>query len=78
MPWRKPSTCAGPSCRLVTALRDRYALHGTQGLMELVEEADETERLLHQAKEMLRSYLKENVPVEKFAGADARWVDDYL
>lgn len=37
-----------------------------------MDEAEGTDRLLGQATKMLRSYLKENVPLETFAGANAR------
>ncbi len=38
-----------------------------------MDEAEGTDRLLGQATKMLRSYLKEHVPLETFAGANARW-----
>jgi len=47
----------------------RDAASGEQGLIDPVDEAEGTDRLLGQATKMLRSYLKENVPLETFAGA---------
>ncbi len=56
----------------------RDAASGEQGLIDPVDEAEGTDRLLGQATKMLRSYLKENVPLETFAGANARWVKRHL
>ncbi len=56
----------------------RDAASGEQGLIDPVDEAEGTDRLLGQATKMLRSYLKENVPLETFAGANARWVQRHL
>lgn len=56
----------------------REAASGEQGLIDPVDEAEGTDRLLGQATKMLRSYLKENVPPETFAGTNARWVKRHL
>jgi hypothetical protein len=63
---------------LVYNLRARHAGAGQQGLLDLLDEAAQSEDLLRQATEMLRAYLKEKVPLEAFTGANARWVKKHL
>ncbi len=47
----------------------RDAASGEQGLIDPVEEAEGYRPAARPATKMLRSYLKENLPVETFAGA---------
>lgn len=63
---------------LADSLRTRYVGEGEEGLRELLDEAAKSEELLRRATEMLRVFLRETVPVEKFAGADASWVKERL
>lgn len=59
----------------------RDAASGEQGLIDPVEAAEGTDRLLGQATEMLRSYLKENLPLPELVNkafirlsATGKWI----
>jgi hypothetical protein len=55
----------------------RYKRDGVRGLQSLVNEAEVTERLLNEAVEMLRTFIQDNVPLDRFTG-DAAWVRRHL
>ena len=51
---------------LALTARQRYAQDGVAGLEALLTEADETMRLLGEACETLRTFIKDNVPVGEY------------